>query len=133
MSVEAVVEDAIMMALELGYWFLWVDRYCIIQKGDRKVKREQLQSMDLVYANADVTLVATAEQASSSGLPGVSTRHPRIPQHSVRIKVHALTLIPPDPALQIKESTWMTRGWTYQEGLLSRRHIFFSETEISLI
>lgn len=130
-SVEAVVEDAITVALELGYRFLWVDRHCIIQKKDRKVKQEQLQSMDLVYANADVTLVATAGQASSSGLPGVSTRNPRVPQHCVRIKGHALTLIPPDPAFQIRNSTWMTRGWTYQEGLLSRRRIFFSETEMS--
>ncbi|KAL6364703.1 hypothetical protein LRP88_00674 [Fusarium phalaenopsidis] len=130
-SVEAVVEDAILVTLGLGYGFLWVDRYCILQKSDGKVKEEQLQNMDLVYANAEVTLVATAGQASSSGLPGVSSRCPRVPQPSVRIKGHVITLIPPDPALQIKSSTWMTRGWTCQEGLLTRRRLFFSESEMS--
>ncbi|UPL03412.1 hypothetical protein LCI18_014346 [Fusarium solani-melongenae] len=130
-SVEAVVEDAIRVALGLGYGFLWVDRYCILQGGGGKVKEEQLQSMDLVYANAEVTLVAMAGQASSSGLPGVSSRCPRVSQPSVRIKSHAITLIPPDPALQIKSSTWMTRGWTFQEGLLARRRLFFSESEMS--
>ncbi|KAL2682375.1 hypothetical protein Neosp_006825 [[Neocosmospora] mangrovei] len=119
--VEAVVEDAIRVTLGLGYGFLWVDRYCILQQGDGKVKEEQLQSMDLVYANADVTLVATARQASFSGLPGPS----------MRLKGHAVTLIPPDPAHQIRSSAWMTRGWTYQEGLLSRRRLFFSESEMS--
>ncbi|KAM6515524.1 hypothetical protein FSOLCH5_009749 [Fusarium solani] len=130
-SVEAVVEDAILVALGLGYGFLWVDRYCILQEGDDKVKEEQLQSMDLVYANAEVTLVAIAGQASPSGLPGVSSRCPRVSQPSVRIKGHAITLIPPDPAHQIESSAWMTRGWTYQEGLLARRRLFFSETEMS--
>lgn len=129
--VEAVVEDAIRVTLGLGYRFLWVDRYCIIQEGDGKVKEEQLQSMDLVYANADVTLVATARQASLSGLPGVSSRCPRVSQPSMRLKGHAVTLIPPDPSHQIRSSAWMTRGWTYQEGLLSRRRLFFSESEMS--
>jgi ankyrin repeat protein len=128
---EAVVEDAIKVALGLGYKFLWVDRYCVLQDGDANIKGEQLQSMDLVYANADITLVATAGQASSAGLPGVSSERLRAPQRCVNIKGHALTLIAPDPATQIKSSAWMTRGWTFQERLLSRRRLFFSETEMS--
>ncbi|KIL85476.1 ankyrin repeat-containing [Fusarium avenaceum] len=128
---ETVVEDAIKVALGLGYRFLWVDRYCVLQDGDPKIKGEQLQSMDLVYANADITLVATAGQGSSEGLPGVCSERPRVLQPCVNIDGHALTLIAPDPAIQIKSSAWMTRGWTYQEGLLSRRRLFFSETEMS--
>ncbi|KAF4947092.1 hypothetical protein FGADI_10722 [Fusarium gaditjirri] len=42
-TVEAVVEDAIRVTMELGYRFLWVDRYCITQQGDGKMKQEQLQ------------------------------------------------------------------------------------------
>ncbi|GKU22479.1 unnamed protein product [Fusarium langsethiae] len=95
---EAVVEDAIKVALGLGYKFLWVDRYCVLQDGDAKIKGEQLQSMDLVYANADITLVATAGQASTAGLPGVSSERPRAPQPCVKIKGHVLTLIVPNPA-----------------------------------
>lgn len=131
-SVEAIVEDTMTVTMELGYRYLWVDRYCVIQHGHSKVKQEQLQSMDLVYTNAEVTLVGTSGQASSSGLPGVSDRLPRVPQHSARIKGHVLAVIPPEPNRQIESSTWMTRGWTYQEGLLSRRRIFFSETEMSV-
>ncbi|KAF5557133.1 ankyrin repeat-containing protein [Fusarium napiforme] len=69
--------------------------------------------------------------ASSSGLPGVSDRVPRVPQDWAQIKGHVLTVFPPDPKGQIESSPWMTRGWTYQEGLLFRRRIFFSETEMS--
>ncbi|KAI6762402.1 hypothetical protein HG530_008382 [Fusarium avenaceum] len=128
---EAIVEDAIKVALGLGYGFLWVDRYCVLQDGDAKIKGEQLQSMDLVYSNADITLVATAGQASSAGLPGVSSERPTASRPCVKIRGHVLTSIAPDPAVQIKSSAWMTRGWTFQEGLLSRRCLFFSETEMS--
>ncbi|KAJ4175257.1 hypothetical protein NW754_005678 [Fusarium falciforme] len=89
-SIEAVVEDAIRVTLGLGYEFLWVDRHCILQEGDSKVKEEQLQSMDLVYANAEVTS---------------------------------------RPSNQIFDLD--DAGWTYQEGLLARRRLFFSESEMS--
>lgn len=30
----------------------------------------------------------------------------------------------------IKQSKWATRGWTYQEGCLSRRRLIFTEKEV---
>ncbi|KAF5702777.1 ankyrin repeat-containing protein [Fusarium mundagurra] len=129
--VEPAIEDAIRVTLELGYKYLWVDRYCIIQTGDEAIKQEQLRHMHLVYANAEVTLIAAAGKDSSAGLPGVPGR-PRNQQPGALIQGHALVCIPPDPSLHIRSrSIWATRGWTYQEGLLARRRIFFSEYEMS--
>jgi ankyrin repeat protein len=128
---EPVVEDAIHVTLGLGYRYLWVDRHCIAQTGNDAVKQAQLRTMHHVYANAEVTLIAAAGQDSSFGLPGTDPLRPRPPQPSARIKTHLLTCIPPDPATLIKASTWATRGWTYQEGLLARRRLFFTEREMS--
>ncbi|KAF4946660.1 hypothetical protein FGADI_11008 [Fusarium gaditjirri] len=129
--VEAAIEDAIRVTLELGYGYLWVDRYCIVQTGDEAVKQEQLQHMHLVYANAEVTLIAAAGEDSSAGLPGAPGR-PRNQQPGALIQGHAMVCIPPDPSLHIlSRSTWATRGWTYQEGLLARRRLYFSEFEMS--
>ncbi|QGI98349.1 hypothetical protein CEK26_011418 [Fusarium fujikuroi] len=129
--VEPAIEDAIRVTLELGYKYLWVDRYCIVQTGDDAVKQEQLRHMHLIYANAEVTLIAAAGKDSSAGLPGAPGR-PRNQQPGAMIQGHALVRIPPDPSLHISSrSTWATRGWTYQEGLLARRRIFFSEYEMS--
>ncbi|RFN44758.1 hypothetical protein FIE12Z_11024 [Fusarium flagelliforme] len=129
--VEPAIEDAIRVTLELGYSYLWVDRYCIVQTGDEAIKQEQLRHMHLVYANAEVTLIAAAGKDSSAGLPGVPGR-PREQQPGALINGHALVRIPPDPSLHIRSrSTWATRGWTYQEGLLARRRLYFSEYEMS--
>ncbi len=72
--VEAIIEDAIRVALELGYGYLGVDRYCIVQTGNESIKQEQLRHMHTVYANADVTLVAAASTDASVGLLGAPGR-----------------------------------------------------------
>ncbi|KAF5529377.1 ankyrin repeat-containing protein [Fusarium mexicanum] len=129
--VEPAIEDAIQVTLKLGYKYLWVDRYCIVQTGDEAIKQEQLRHMHLVYANAEVTLIAAAGADSSAGLPGAPGRS-RNQQPGALIQGHAVVCIPPDPSLHIRSSsTWATRGWTYQEGLLARRRLFFSEYEMS--
>ncbi|KAI8933495.1 hypothetical protein NX059_009233 [Plenodomus lindquistii] len=35
-----------------------------------------------------------------------------------------------DPRWAIKQSTWATRGWTYQEGVLSNRRLVFTEEQV---
>ncbi|RSL61345.1 hypothetical protein CEP53_005146 [Fusarium sp. AF-6] len=129
--IPAVIEDAIRVTLELGYEYLWVDRYCIMQTGSETIKQEQLRHMHTVYANAEVTLVDAAGEDTSIGLLGAPGR-PRVQQPGALIKGHALVCIPPDPTYHIRSgTTWATRGWTYQEGLVSRRRLFFSKYEMS--
>ncbi|KAH7130515.1 heterokaryon incompatibility protein-domain-containing protein [Dendryphion nanum] len=126
---ERVVEDAIQVTISLGYTYLWVDRHCILQH-DEHVKEVQLQNMNAVYANADITIVAVAGEDSSFGLPGAGKRT-RISLPYMLAQGHLLSVIPPDPSREIRSSKWSTRGWTYQEGLLSRRRLFLTEYEVS--
>ncbi|KAI1119832.1 ankyrin repeat-containing domain protein [Nemania abortiva] len=128
---ELTIKDAINVTLELGYHYLWVDRYCIVQAGNESIKEEQLRYMHNVYANADVTLVAAAGTDASAGLPGAPGHPRRTQQPGALVQGHALVCVPPDPSRHISTSSWVTRGWTYQEGLLSRRRLYFSEYEIS--
>ncbi|KAM0432198.1 hypothetical protein ACHAPT_004733 [Fusarium lateritium] len=111
---ERVVEDAIRTTRALGYKYLWVDRHCISNE-DQEGRRKQLQEMNAVYENAQLTIVAAAGEDSAFGLPGG----------------HALEIVPLEPACIIRHSVWWTRGWTFQEGLLSRRRLFFTEHEMS--
>ncbi|RSL65115.1 hypothetical protein CEP51_013033 [Fusarium floridanum] len=131
-TVEAVIEDAIRVSLALGYEYLWVDRYCVVQTGNEAIKMEQLRHMHTVYANAEVTLVAAAGTGPSAGLPGAPGDSQRFQQPSAIVSGHALVCIPPDPTHHIRSaSAWATRGWTFQEGLLARRRLFFSDYEVS--
>ncbi|KAF8853584.1 hypothetical protein BDZ45DRAFT_598325, partial [Acephala macrosclerotiorum] len=123
------VEDAMRVTRELGYTFLWVDRYCITQYG-KITMQGQLQSMNLLYQNAELTIIAAAGDNSFFGLPGVS-RRTRIPRPCVQVRGHILTAIHPEPKCNIQHSVWNTRGWTCQEGLLSRQRLVFTKHEFS--
>ncbi|KAK4112976.1 HET-domain-containing protein, partial [Canariomyces notabilis] len=129
-EVEPVVEDAILVTRRLGYAYLWVDRYCIVKK-DKAIRALHLRSMGDIYGSSEITIIAAAGNDSSFGLPGVRAGKPRTPQFRAQVKGHALTSIPPDPASTVRSSVWATRGWTYQEGLLSRRRLIFTEHEVS--
>ncbi len=127
---ERVVEDAMRVTIALGYKYLWVDRHCIIQEN-QSMRATQPRAMNAVYQMAQVTIIAAAGQDSSFGPPGGSIGCVRKPQLSGRVNGHVLAAIPSEPCYQIEDSAWWTRGWTYQEGVLSRRRLVFTEHEVS--
>ncbi|KAF6813369.1 tol protein [Colletotrichum musicola] len=123
-----VIEDAIQVTTALGFRFIWVDKYCIDQHDNGK-KHEQIMHMDFVYQNAALTIVAASGEDETCGLPGVSTerssRQATIPHERFKLKP-AL----PSPRGGILSSRWATRGWTYQEAVLSSRRLIFTESQL---
>jgi hypothetical protein len=117
------IADAITVTLNLGYQFLWVDRYCINQ-ADKTEAHAQIQRMGSIYQDSDLTIIAAAGQGPSYGLPGVGKRH-RKPQPVARISGHLLVGALRNAKLSVEDSHWAKRGWTYQEALLSKRRLFF--------
>ncbi|KAH7007350.1 heterokaryon incompatibility protein-domain-containing protein [Ilyonectria destructans] len=126
-EVPRTMRDAITATLTLGFQYIWIDRYCINQQIQEEVD-EQVPKMDLIYNNAQLTIIAAAGEDPGHGLPGVSRRWIRQP--SARIGNHLLVSSMPDPAAFIAVSTWNTRAWTYQEGLLSRRRLAFTDLQV---
>lgn len=61
-----VIEDAMTVTKELGFRYLWVDRYRISQVHDTE-KHDQIMKMDQIYAGAEVTLVAAAGEGTDYG------------------------------------------------------------------
>ncbi|RGP71700.1 hypothetical protein FLONG3_7004 [Fusarium longipes] len=120
-TVPPVIKDSIKVAEELGYQYIWVDRYCI---GEDEGKQFQINNMDKIYRSSALTIIAAAGVGPSHGLAGVSA--PRDPQHLARVGDHVIYRLA-KPAKLVNNSTWATRGWTYQEGLLARRRLVFTE------
>jgi hypothetical protein len=88
--------------------------------------------MDRIYSQAEVTLVAGAGVDDSYGLPGVSKRA-RKPQETINIGPLKLIQIPPHTSCTLRSSKWASRGWTYQEGILSRRMLVFTDDQVSYV
>lgn len=122
------VEDAIIVTKALDFKYLWVDKYCINQ-SDPKELEDQLKQMDLIYLNAELTIVGGSGHSSRAGLPGVSSVE-RLPQPSARLGKHMVVSLMEDPWYLTRNSAWMSRGWTFQEGLFSRRLLIFLEDQV---
>jgi hypothetical protein len=129
-ALPATVEDAIIATQQLGYRYLWVDKYCINQ-ADEQDKIQQIQNMDIIYKGSDVTIVAAAGHDAQFGLPGVGAR-PRVAQWQVRMGGIDIVVVSETAGIKeiIRKSTWNSRGWTYQEARLSCRLLIFTEHEL---
>ena len=119
------IEDSIKVAMALGYQYIWIDRYCIDQNRPTEVQH-QVGLMDLIYSNSELTIIAAAGEDPFYGLPGVSNRT-RVIQHAGQVGNGLLLSKMNDPTIAISSSVWNTRGWTYQEGLLARRRLVFTD------
>ncbi|KAI1447075.1 HET-domain-containing protein [Annulohypoxylon stygium] len=122
------IRDAIQVTKQLGYRYLWVDRYCIDQ-DDWNEKHRQIHDMGSIYNNASLTIIAAAGADPSYGLPGVSRKRKEVPP-TATILDWRIDAYPDEPVEKIRKSVWMTRAWTYQEALLSRRLLIFTDSQL---
>jgi hypothetical protein len=124
------IEDSIKVVQELGEDYLWVDSICIDQSDDIQ-KEEQIALMDTIYSCAYATIVALEGTNANHGLPGVHKRLPRKPPIIAEFEEHSfMEEMTGGAYLRVNESPWSKRAWTYQEGLLSRRRLFFTDLQI---
>ena len=120
-----LILDAIKFCASMGKQYLWVDRLCIVQ-DDSDFKMGQINAMDRIYQMATFTLVAAVP--SGVGLPGVigRSRKPRVSNFSRRFDPK-FRFIADNFMFTVLKSFWNTRGWTYQERILTRRAIYITE------
>ncbi len=123
----STIEDAIVLTLALGVKYLWVDQFCIDQTNPQ-AKHQQIRHMDFIYQNACLTIVAAAGHDADRGLPGVSCRL-RPPSAVAKINGQHFTSVPPTSMSVIPYSTWNSRGWTYQECVMSSRLLILTNDE----
>lgn len=135
--------DAFSAAHRLGICYIWIDSLCIIQEGDDDADwRKESRMMQKVYSNAEFNICASKTN-QNQGL--FSTRNP--PRHQ---PLHVELAQDEDDThsgqfLIRKESdydfmtTWeramdnsvlASRGWVFQEQLLSRANLHFGDHEV---
>ncbi|KAK8133643.1 tol protein, partial [Apiospora sp. TS-2023a] len=113
------------VTLGLKYRYLWVDRYCIDQ--DSTYKEHIINRMDQVYKHARVVIIAATGNGADDGLPGISVRRDQLLEFTMGS--FTFRQMPPYGLDHLRKTKWATRGWTYQEGYLSYRRLFFSNTQ----
>jgi hypothetical protein len=120
--------DAMGITGRLGFRHLWVDALCIVQ-DDLDNIQANIESMQKIYSEAALTIVAAAGHNADFGIPGATKKCQRI-NHQMRVQIDGLTLSNRlESALDV--SYWNSRGWTYQERVLSPRLLNFTTSQVS--
>jgi hypothetical protein len=124
-----VILDAADTTRRLGFEYLWVDRLCIDQPNPAE-NYYPISKMASIYEGAELTIVAAAGLDAKYGLPGVGTT-PRQPQPKIRLQSGSMLVSTlQDPRAQILSAEWSSRGWTYQESVLSNRKLVFTDHQV---
>lgn len=132
------IRDAIELTKMIGERYLWVDRFCIVQDADDTTS--EVMRMDQIYSGAYLTIIcggnhglfmeailSKIESQNSSPFSMSTALNKIYPNRywnenaTYQIRAHYFDLA---------KSKWATRGWTYQEQILSKRSIVFLEDAI---
>lgn len=91
---------------------------------------QQLAMMDEIYHCSTITIIAISGEDSATGLPGVSTTTPRIPQGVETINGKEILTVFPMLVQDMVNLKYQTRAWTMQEALLSRCRLVFTKHQV---
>ncbi|KAF7916380.1 uncharacterized protein EAE98_010680 [Botrytis deweyae] len=134
--------DAITITRELGVQYLWIDSLCIIQDSKHDWEQES-QKMGTVYRDALVTIYAMSSEASTGGIiPSPAYEPVEKPstnltftdnngmEVTVRVEPADSDVYDEDLHRLAESSPLSSRGWTFQESVLSPRHIYYGKKQI---
>lgn len=130
LNLPETVADAIKMTRGMGFRYLWADCLCVIQ--DSPNKHREITNMDLIYSQAQVTIVAVSSEHANIGLPGVrpGTRKTRMLGREGAGATILLRLTN-EKSYIVKDRLYVGRGWTFQELHLSRRLLLVQENQVT--
>jgi hypothetical protein len=137
-AIPQTFREVMQLVLKLGYRYIWIDSLCIIQ-DDADDWEEQSALMSEIYQNAVLTIAATSSNGDNEGCctrnaQKTSDIEVALPddigacQIAVRKPLHHFDAQTADGLLD--HFPLLTRGWAFQERLLSPRVLHICESEL---
>ncbi|KAM0193567.1 hypothetical protein ACHAPA_010501 [Fusarium lateritium] len=129
------VLDAIRVTITMGYQYLWVDAFCIVQDSGAS-KIAEMGRMASIYSGAICTICVMSAKSATEGFlqetypdqsisQSVRSRYADI-RDATSQEVTAILEVRSDYSDQdIWDSPILERAWTFQEALLSPRLVMF--------
>jgi hypothetical protein len=128
-KIPKVIRDAMELVRRLGLRYLWVDSLCIVQNSKRSWNLNA-QKMNIIYGNAHLTICAADGSDAWLGLKALDTSEHSKNQHIEECAPGVQLMVSQLAETGINSSVWNTRAWTFQERLLSKRCLIFTEGRV---
>lgn len=143
-SLLATLKDALHAAYILDINYIWVDCLCIIQDSTSDWEIESARMVG-IYWDALLTIAVAKSFHSSKGCFNENNDHPYDPfakYHCIENRLDDKRISRlyfnrrglPDCSAnyqrEVDESPLASRGWTYQEQILSRRTLYFAQSQL---
>lgn len=127
-------QQAAMVTVRLGLKYLWIDSLCIVQDDSEDWMIQAAQMCD-IFRGSRVTLAATNSTDSGDGLfrsvHKVELKPVGRKDKKVTMRISPSHSTDPRDRRAVSNYPLLTRGWVFQERLLSSRTIHFSIDELS--
>ncbi|OTA90702.1 hypothetical protein M434DRAFT_47456, partial [Hypoxylon sp. CO27-5] len=142
-SLPKTFQEAVFITRFLGYSYLWIDSFCIIQHDREDWAREAPRMAD-VYSNSHLTIAAISSADCTGGL--FHQNNERQVKYAIKRELEDGTtielyvrpaldhspyehgaLLPSNP---LYPTPLLNRAWFFQEHVFSRRILFFTNWEI---
>ncbi|RSL58562.1 hypothetical protein CEP53_006107 [Fusarium sp. AF-6] len=130
--------DAIHVTRQLGMRYLWIDALCILQDSKEDWASES-ERMGSIYQDSTLTIFAMTSKGSEEGfLKTVNPRYPNPTALKVSLATNDQTsVLVAGREFKEENLVWLrydsalsTRGWAFQEVILSRRSLFFGARQL---
>ncbi|KAL6874826.1 heterokaryon incompatibility domain-containing protein [Trichoderma novae-zelandiae] len=136
-DIPRMMQDVVLVLRRLGIEYVWIDSLCIVQ-DDKEDWRREAAEMALIYTNAELTVAASwCDQPHQSLFRDHSDE---VPVDLAEANGQSIFIRRRKPHFTWSEQSmaddadkeWplLTRGWVYQEQLLSRRMLHFTRNEL---
>ncbi|KAF4638005.1 hypothetical protein G7Y89_g91 [Cudoniella acicularis] len=140
-ELSANFQDAIKITRELGFRYIWIDSLCIIQDSFLDWENESAK-MANIYQNAMLTIAGSMSKKSTEGILKARDSFTMDPASMHHLKLHigcraseSVSLAwkddeEEDLAAVFARGSLASRGWTFQERVLSHRVLHYGRRQI---
>ncbi|KAF4469271.1 HET-domain-containing [Fusarium albosuccineum] len=131
-SLPATIQDSIALAHRLGATYIWIDALCICQDSGEWIYESQKMMQYYEMASFTITPIDSsgAEQGFLRKRPGWVSDVIAWPGSYNHLRFSFPDYKRVSEAGPATSSPWASRGWTFQERLLSSRLIFIGQDEV---
>lgn len=137
-TIPKTFQDVMALTLNLGFRYIWIDSLCIVQDDPMDWETESARMAE-IYHGAILTIAATSSAGDNEGC--CSKTSDRFPDMEIALPddTGACRLAVRQPHRHwttqsgsglSKHFPLLTRGWAFQERLLSKRVLHLSESEL---